>query len=134
MNRCILPAIAFVASASQMFAAEQNWAGEYTDKNFLNGKAVFQMSIEQSGSAIQVSFDAVRNDGQGAAPEATGQAKIAKAGMLEFKWQDSFHNAGTGTITRAGNEIVVSMKVTRVADSRCLAFYGQNMHLKRAKK
>jgi hypothetical protein len=126
-----LVSIVFIATA---LWAEQNWAGEYVDKNFLNGKAVFQMSIEQSGETIQVSFDAVYSDGHGAAPEGQGPAKIRGKDTLEFRFEDSFKNSGTGTITRAGDEVVVSMKTTRVADSRCLAFYGQNMRLKRIGK
>lgn len=136
MNRsrlAFLASIVVIATAGNAFSAEQNWAGEYSDKNFLGGKAVFQLSIEQSGSAIQVSFDAVQNDGQGAAPEATGQAKATKTG-LEFKWQDNFNNSGTGTLTRAGEDVVVSLKTTRVVDPRCTAFYKSNIRLKRAKK
>jgi hypothetical protein len=124
-----------VFSAMILAAAETlNWAGEYSDKKFLNGKAVFQMSIEQSGNTIQVSFDAVYNDGHGAAPEGVGPGKTTGKGVLEFKWQDSFKNAGTGTITRAGDDLIVSMKATRVADSRCLDFFKQNIRLKRMDK
>ncbi len=92
------------------------------------------MSIEQSGNTIQVSFDAVYSDGHGAAPEGQGPAKIKGKNTLEFKWEDSFMNSGTGTITRAGEDVIVSMKTTRVVESRCLAFYGQNMRLKRIGK
>lgn len=53
---------------------------------------------------------------------------------LDFKWEDSFQNSGSGTITRAGENVVVSMKTTRVVESRCLAFYGQNLCLKRVKR
>jgi hypothetical protein len=116
-----------------MFSAEPNWAGEYADKKFLNGQAVFQMSIQQSGNAIQVAFDAAYNDAHGAAPDGDGQAKITGANTLEFKWEDSFKNSGTGTIKRTADGVVVSMKATRVIDSRCLVFYGQNMRLKRVK-
>jgi len=107
--------------------------GEYADKKFLNAQAVFQMSIEQSGTAIQVSFDAAYNDAHGAAPDGEGPARIATKSTLEFKWEDSFKNSGTGRITRAGDDIIVSMKTTRVVDSRCLAFYGQKMRLRRVK-
>jgi hypothetical protein len=68
------------------------------------------------------------------APDGEGRTKITGKNTLEFNWEDSFNNSGTGTITRAGSGIKVSMKTTRVVDSRCLAFYGQNMRLKRAKK
>jgi hypothetical protein len=121
------------ATASTTFSAESNWAGEYADKKFLNGQAVFQMSIQQSGNAIQVAFDAAYVDAHGAAPEGDGRAKITGANTLEFKWEDSFKNSGTATIKRTADGVIVSMKPTRVVDPRCLAFYGQNMHLKRVK-
>src|SRR5256885_9672050 len=130
----LLGSVIVILTASLAFSAEQNWAGEYADKNLLGGKAVLQMSIEQSGNVIQVAFDAVYNDGHGAAPEATGPGKISSGGVLEFKWEDRFKNAGTGTIKRAGDDIIVSMKATRVTDPRCLPFYGQNMRLKRTGK
>ena len=120
-------------SAFNSRSAEPNWAGEYADKNFLNGQAVFELTIEQSGSAVQVSFDAGFFDAHGAAPDGEGQAKIASKNKLAFNWEDSFHNLGTGTITRAGDGIVVSMKTTHLVESRCLMFYGQNMRLKRVK-
>jgi hypothetical protein len=129
----LLVAILLGATTRNTFPAEPSWVGEYADKKFLNGQAVFQMSIEQSGTAIQVSFDAAYNDAHGAAPDGEGPARIATNGTLEFKWEDSFKNSGTGRITRAGDDIIVSMKTTRVVDSRCLAFYGQKMRLRRVK-
>ncbi|PZR75947.1 MAG: hypothetical protein DLM73_03990 [Chthoniobacterales bacterium] len=115
-------------------AADSGWAGQYADKKFLGGKAVFQLTIEQSGSAIQVSFDAAHNDAHGAAPEGQGAARVSGKDTLEFKFEDSFGNAGTGTIKRAGDDIILSMKTTRVKEARCLVFYQQNMRLKRAGK
>lgn len=115
-------------------AADSGWAGQYSDKNFLGGKAVFQLTIEQSGGAIQVSFDAAHNDAHGAAPEGQGPAKVSGKDTLTFKFEDSFSNSGTGTIKRAGNDIIVSMKTTKVADPRCLVFYRENMRLKAAGK
>jgi hypothetical protein len=129
----LLASIALGATASTTFSAEPTWAGEYTDKKFLNGQAVFQMSIQQSGNAIQVAFDAAYIDAHGAAPEGDGQANITGANTLEFKWEDSFKNSGTGRLVRSGKDIIVSMKTTHVVDSRCLAFYGENMRLKRVK-
>lgn len=90
--------------------------------------------IEQSGDAIQVSFDAAFKDGHGAAPDGGGEAKVRSNNTLEFEWEDSFNNGGTGTIKRAGDGIIVSMKTTRVVDERCLAFYGDSMRLERVKK
>jgi len=114
-------------------ADSPGWAGQYADKKFLAGRAVFQLSIEQSGSAIQVSFDTGWEDGHGPAPEAEGPATVS-GNTLNFKWEDTFKNSGTGTITRSGNDILVSINATHVADPRCLQFYGKNMRLKRAAK
>jgi hypothetical protein len=128
-----LIAFFLVATGSKALSAEPKWAGEYADKNFRNGQAVFQMSIEQSGTATQVSFDAAYTDGHGATPEGSGSAKITSKDTLQFKWQDSFKNSGTGTIKRTGDGITVSMRPTRVVDSRCVVFYGDNIKLKRVK-
>ncbi len=48
------------------------------------------MSIEQSGNAIQVSFDAAYTDAHGAMFDGGGQAKIAGKNTLEFKWKTVF--------------------------------------------
>ena len=113
--------------------ASVNWAGQYTDKNFLGGRAVFQLTIEQSSSAMQVSFDAAWADGHGAAPEAEGPATVS-GNTMTFKFEDTFQNSGTGTITRAGNDIILSINPTHVVEPRCLAFYGKNTRLKRVTK
>ena len=126
----LLLALALVSIA----AGSSNFAGEYADKGFLGGQAVFQMSLEQSGNAVTVWFSAGYTDGHGAAPEANGTGKVTGKGTVDFTFQDSSKNAGTGTITRAGDGVIVSVKTTRVADSTCLAFYGQNMRLKRVGK
>jgi hypothetical protein len=110
-----------------------NWAGEFTDKKFLNGMAVFQMSINRSGNAWHVAFDAVYTDGHGVAPEAEGPGKVS-GNTLQFTFKDTFSNSGTGTITPAGDDIIVSIKPTHVAEARCLVFYKQNMRLKRVSK
>ena len=137
MKTWLLPALVAAGLAFQLSSAPAaepaNWAGQYADKKFLGGRAVFQLSIEQSGSALQVSFDAAYNDGHGAAPEAEGSAKVS-GNTLTFKFEDSFNNSGTGTITRVGNDIVVSINATQVKDSRALAFYGKNIRLKRVGK
>jgi hypothetical protein len=114
-------------------ADSQSWAGQYTEKKFLGGRAVFQLTIEQSGSSMQVSFDAAWVDGHGAAPEAEGPAKVA-GNTLTFTFKDTFENSGTGTITRAGDDILVTINPTHVVEPRCLAFYGKNMRLKRVGK
>jgi len=126
--------IVLLAPASDVFSAGQNFAGEYADKNFLNGQAVFQMSLEQSGDTVSVWFSAGYNDGHGATPEAEGTGKVTDKGAVEFKFKDSSKNAGTGRIVPAGEGIIVSLKTTRVSDSSCLEFYGQKMRLKRVGK
>lgn len=110
-----------------------SWAGQYRNDKFLGGRAVFQLTIEQSGSAMQVSFDAAWDDGHGAAPEAQGPATVS-GDTLTFKFEDTFQNSGTGTIKRVGNDILVSINPTHVVEQRCLAFYGNNMRLKRVAK
>lgn len=82
---------------------------------------------------MQVTFDGAYTDAHGAAPEGQGPAKVS-GNTLQFKFEDSFGNTGTGEITRTSDGIIVSMKTTHVAEARCLAFYGQNMHLKRVNK
>ena len=124
----LLMAIGLVAGEAPTFA------GEYADRKFLNGQAVFQMSLEQSGGIVSVWFSAGKNDGSGAAPEAQETGKVSGKGVLEFKFEDSFNNAGTGTITRNGDGVTVSLKTTRVTEPRCLEFYQQNMHLKHVGK
>src|SRR5215471_18667654 len=126
-NVALFISIMLNSAASNGPAAEPNWTGEYADKNFLNGRAVFEMSVTQSGNAVQIAFDAAYNDAHGATPDGEGQGRITGKNAVEFKWEDSFKNSGTGSITSAGKEIVVSMNTTRIVDSRCLVFYGKNM-------
>ena len=129
-----LTAVVLLAGISLAMAADSSsWAGQYRDDKFLGGRAVFQLSIEQSGRAMQVSFDAAWDDGHGAAPEAEGPATVSGT-TLNFKFEDTFKNSGTGTITRAGNDILVTINAAHVADPRCLRFYGKNMRLKRVGK
>ena len=111
-----------------------NFAGEYADRNFLNGQATFQMSLEQSGNTVSVWFSAGYNDGHSIQPVADGSGKITGKGTVELTFTDSARNAGTGTITHAGDDIIVSLKTTRVADSRCVELYRQNMRLKKVGK
>ena len=124
---------AFLIASNGFSAEPKSWAGKYRNENLLNGKAGFQLLIEQTENAIQVSFDAAYKDGHGAAPDGGGDANIKGANELEFKWEDSFSNSGTGTIKRAADAVIVSMRTTRVVEERCLAFYGDNMRLQRVK-
>jgi hypothetical protein len=134
MKRLIAPLLFVFTIASVIAAQPTNFAGEYADKNFLGGQATFQMSLEQNGNTVTVWFSAGYNDGHGLQPIADGTGKITPKGAVEFTFTDSSRNAGTGTITRAGEDILVSLKTTRVADSRCLELYRQNMRLKKVGK
>jgi hypothetical protein len=107
--------------------------GEFVDKKFLNGQGVFEFSVHQTGNALDIAFDAAYSDGHGATPDATGAGKVT-GNSGQFTWKDSHGNTGTGTINLAGDDIVVSMRTVHVGDSRCLAFYRQNMRLKRIGK
>ncbi len=126
----LLVALALVSIA----AGTPNFAGEYADKKFLDGQAVFELSLEQNGNTVSVFFSAVYSDGHGAAPEANGTGEVTNKGTVEFKFEDSFNNTGTGSIRRAGDDVIVSIKMSKVAEPRCLQFYGENMRLKRVKK
>src|SRR5581483_4677663 len=117
---CLAPSVVLAAGP-------ENFSGEWADKHY-QGNAVFQLSLEQSGSDISVVFSANRTDGSGAAPEADGKGKIA-GGAVQFTWSDSFGNAGTGTIKKSGRDVIISIKAMKVADSRCLMFYGDNIRL-----
>jgi hypothetical protein len=132
--RPLAVAVVLLAGASLVARAADSagWAGQYRDNKFLGGRAVFQLTIEQSGSKMQVSFDAAWVDAHGAAPQAEGPATVS-GNTLTFKFEDSFGNSGTGTITRSGDGITVSINPTHVAEARCLAFYGKNMRLRRVK-
>lgn len=121
----LIPAAAFSVGT-------ENFAGEYADKNY-HGKSVFQLSLEQSGSDVSVFFSAVHSDGSGAAPEADGKGKVT-GDAVQFTWTDSLNNSGTGTIKKSGKDVIISIKAKKVADSRCLEFYGDNIRLKPAGK
>jgi hypothetical protein len=131
--RHLTAVIVLFAAIGLARAADSGWAGQYRDEKFLGGRAVFQLTIEQSGSAMQVSFDAAWVDAHGAAPEAEGPAKVS-GNTLTFTFKDTFDNSGTGTITRAGDDILVTLNPTHVVEPRCLAFYGKNIRMKRVAK
>lgn len=129
---CSFALIAFVTVRSTITAAPA-FDGEYADKKFLNGQGVFEFSIHQTGGALDIAFDAAYSDGHGAAPDATGAGNI-NGNTAQFTWKDSQGNTGTGTIAPSDDGIIVSMKAVHVADPRCVAFYRENMKLKRIAK
>ena len=96
--------------AASLPAKEANWTGNYTDKKYLNGQAVFQLNVLKDGDVITVDFDAVYNDGHGCAPQGNGPAKIVNENTLQFTFTDTAANAGTGTIKRVGDGVIISTK------------------------
>jgi hypothetical protein len=126
--------IFLLVAALDTLSAEENFSGEYADKNLLNGQGEFKMSLQQSGGIVSVWFSAGYNDGHGCGPEATGTGKINAKGTIEFTFRDSYKNAGTGRIAPAGDGIIVSFKTKKLSDSSCLEFYRQKMRLKRVGK
>ena len=130
---CKSAVILLATIGTTLTAGPAKFDGEFADKKFLNGQGVFEFSVHQSGNALEIGFDAAYSDGHGATPDATGAGQV-NGNTAHFTWKDSFGNTGIGTISLAGDDIVVSMKAVHVADPRCLAFYRQNMKLKRAGK
>jgi len=125
--------ILLATTGTALMAGPSKFDGEFVDKKFLNGQGVFEFSVHQSGNALEIGFDAAYSDGHGATPDAAGAGKV-NGNTAQFTWKDSYGNTGTGTISLAGDDIVVSMKALHVADPRCLAFFRQNMKLKRIGK
>jgi hypothetical protein len=124
-----------LATSAFLSAADvPNFTGEYADKKFLNGQAVFQLSLEQKGNSVDIFFAAGYNDGHGIAPETNCKGKVNAKGTVEFKFVDSDGNAGAGTIARAGYDVIVSIKATTVRDQRALVFYRDGIRLTQANK
>lgn len=128
----LLPAI--VLAFTIISAGGQSFVGEYADKSFMGGQAVFQLSVEEGGGKMGVWFSTAYNDGHGCGPEAAGSARLSGKNTLEFSFHDSSKNLGTGTLTLTNDGVAVSLKVTRVGNPQCLELYKQNIRLKRLKK
>src|SRR5205823_12905847 len=110
MRTVFISALFFLLALTRGQAGEASWAGNYGDKKFLNGKAVFQLTIFQEGDQISVDFDAVYNNGQGCAPQGNGPAKVVDKNTLKFTFTDSSRNSGTGTIKRTPDGVIISVK------------------------
>src|SRR5437867_12681983 len=50
--------IALATIGAVMAAGPAKFDGEFVDKKFLNGQGVFEFSIHQIGSALEIAFDA----------------------------------------------------------------------------
>jgi hypothetical protein len=130
MKRGLFFGVFFALSlAAFLSAKEANWTGNYTDKKYLNGQAVFQLNILQEGDRITVDFDGAYYDGHGCAPEGSGSAKVVDKDSLKFTFTDGSNNTGVGTIKRTGDGVIISIKPIKVADPRCVVFYRDNIRL-----
>ena len=81
--------------------------------------------MQQKGKTAKTSFSAGHADGSGAAPDGDGEGALNAKGELEFKWTDTFDNAGTAILRRDGKQFHLSMKTTKTTDPRALVFYGE---------
>jgi len=109
------------------FTGHYELAAAHSDRSF-------SLDVTQTGSKADLSFSASMNDGSGAAPDGEGKGEVNAAGMLKFKFTDSFGNAGTGTLEMAKGGCRLKMDVATVAESRALRFYGDVMLKKTSNK
>ncbi|MEI9897899.1 MAG: hypothetical protein WDN28_29595 [Chthoniobacter sp.] len=87
--------------------------------------APLSFDVLQKGKSATTSFSAAHSDGSGAAPDGDGEGSLNAKGELEFKWTDTFGNAGTGSFRREGKLYHLSLKTTKVVDPRATVFYGE---------
>jgi hypothetical protein len=85
----------------------------------------FALDVQQKGKTATTSFSAGHADGSGAAPDGDGEGALNAKGELEFKWTDTFDNAGTAILRRDGKLFHLAMKTTKTTDPRALVFYGE---------
>jgi len=119
-------AVAFAAHAADPTADSLTGHYELTKK----GKSSLTFDVLQKGKSATTSFSAANVDGSGAAPDGDGEGTLNAKGELEFKWTDTFDNAGTGTFRRDGKVYHLSLKPTKVNEPRAMVFYG-DLTLKR---
>jgi hypothetical protein len=89
------------------------------------GNAVLSFDVQQKDKNAATSFSAGHADGSGAAPDGDGEGTVNAKGELEFKWTDTFDNAGTGVLRHDGKLYHLSLKPTKVTDPRAVVFYGE---------
>jgi len=88
-------------------------------------KSPFTLDVTQTGKTAISSFSAGNADGSGVAPDGDGAGALNAKGDLEFKWTDTFDNAGTATLRREGKLFHLSMKVSKATEPRAMSFYGE---------
>lgn len=107
------------------------------------GSMELDLKIEQDGNNIRISFFVLATERAPCGFNGHATGKLSDQGTLEFRWEDSLKNSGTGTIrdlnakdVRAWqgkrphlstDDIIVTMKTTHIENSRCLQCYGQDI-------
>lgn len=89
-----------------------------------DSKSVFILYVRQAGANADVEFSASKADGSGAAPDGTGTGRLNDKGELEFTFEDSFGNKGTGTLKKTGGSLQLNLKATTVNEARAVKLYG----------
>src|SRR5262249_53711032 len=122
--KTLLPLL-FLALTVTLQAADP--AGYFTGHYELakKTKSPFALDVQQNGKAAKTSFSAGNADSSGAAPDGDGEGALNSRGELEFKWTDTFDNAGTATLKRDGKLYHLSLKPSKVAEPRAVGFYGE---------
>lgn len=119
----ILAVLAITAAAHAADPTADSLTGHYELAKKSNSPLSFD--VQQKGKSATTSFSAGHADGSGAAPDGDGEGTLNAKGELEFKWTDTFDNAGTGTLRHDGKLYHLSLKPTKVAEPRAVVFYGE---------
>jgi len=83
-----------------------------------HGRWFFFLDVEQKGKNARLTYSAGNEDGSGAAPDGSGKGTLNADGTLEFKWDDSFENAGIGVLSRNGKLYHLLMKTSKLGEGR----------------
>jgi hypothetical protein len=125
MKRLLVLALLAITATAVRAAdpAAESLTGHYELAKKSN--ALLSFDVLQKGRSATTSFSAAHADGSGAAPDGDGEGALNSRGELEFKWTDTFDNAGTGTLRHDGKLYHLTLKTTKVADPRATVFYGE---------
>lgn len=122
-----LPAIA-APKKSEKPAAEKaaqpapDFTGNYERAG--DSKAVFILHVRQAGNNAELEYSASKADGTGAAPDGNGSGSLNDKGALEFTFEDSFGNKGTGTLKKTGKSFQLDLKAVTINEPRAVKLYG----------
>src|SRR6059036_1321838 len=102
MNKRLLVLVLLAAGLTARAADPE--AGSFTGHYELvkRSNSPFTLDVLQNGKKATTSFSAGRADGSGAAPDGDGEGQVNSKGELQFKWTDTFDNAGTARLRTEG--------------------------------